>query len=191
MRDYLAHVAQVIHGLPGVELGPEVCKLPANSGGSGSGSAWKNEKGMDKVVVKDAVAVAAENASARYRVPLQSDKFHKSVSGGGGKQQNNDDNNNNEWKFPFQGGKSLHLEPIGSFAHVGNAGLTNRHANGNVVPLLDVAVLFPAGATEEGEEGFVGGKDYLNHRYTDVSLFIFILYYVILLLVYLFTYVYS
>jgi hypothetical protein len=58
---------------------------------------------------------------------------------------------------------SLSLIPIGSLAHLGNAGLTNRHANGNNVPVLDVAVLM---------EGMVGGKDYLNGRYADVSKFL-------------------
>jgi hypothetical protein len=58
---------------------------------------------------------------------------------------------------------SLSLIPIGSLAHLGNAGLTNRHANGNNVPVLDVAVLM---------EGMVGGKDYLNGRYGDVSKFL-------------------
>lgn len=90
-----------------------------------------------------------------YRVPLGSDKFLKHVA-------SNDKSDNNKWEFPTP--KSLTLHPIGSFAHLGNAGLTNRHANGNNVPVLDVAVEV---------EGFVGGKDYLNGRYGDVSSVVF------------------
>jgi len=86
-----------------------------------------------------------------YRIPLQSDKFQKHVHGG--------THGENRWEFPAP--KNLALHPVGSFAHLGNAGLTNRHANGNNAPVLDVAVLI-------SEEGFVGGKDYLNGRYFDV-----------------------
>ncbi|KAL7543753.1 hypothetical protein ACHAXR_013445 [Thalassiosira sp. AJA248-18] len=78
--------------------------------------------------------------------------------------------NNNpltSWSFPFQGGSTLTLHPIGSFAHIGNAGLSNRHANGNVLPMLDVAVLVNNDDSDGDGGGFVGGKDYLNHRYTD------------------------
>eukprot|EP00804_Cyclotella_cryptica_P000287 CCRYP_010222-RA/>CCRYP_010222-RA protein AED:0.03 eAED:0.03 QI:184/1/1/1/0.75/0.6/5/416/1480 len=85
-----------------------------------------------------------------YRIPLQSDKFQKHVRG--------DSHGDSQWEFPAP--KHLTLHPVGSFAHLGNAGLTNRHANGNNVPVLDVAVLI-------SEEGFVGGKDYLNGRYFD------------------------
>lgn len=86
-----------------------------------------------------------------YRVPLCSDKFRKHVDC--------DDSSSSD-KWEFLSAESLTLVPVGSFAHVGNAGLTNRHANGNNVPVLDVAVLM---------DGFVGGKDYLNGRYSDVS----------------------
>ena len=83
----------------------------------------------------------------QYRVPLYSDKFIKHTQG-------------ETWEFASPSGYTL--LPVGSFGHIGNAGLTNRHANGNNVPVLDVAVLM------EGE-GFVRGKDYLNGRYADVS----------------------
>ena len=94
-----------------------------------------------------------------YRVPLCSDKFRKHVDHGKGSSSSSSSLSD---KWEFSSAKSLTLMPVGSFAHVGNAGLTNRHANGNNVPVLDVAVLM---------EGFVGGKDYLNGRYGDVSAF--------------------
>jgi hypothetical protein len=122
-----------------------------------------------------------------YRIPLLSDKFHKSLppsigtititgGGAGGKQQQSSaDNPLISWSFPFHGGSSLSLVPIGSFGHIGNAGLANRHANGgNVLPVLDVAVLVDNNITNHEDSSlFVGGKDYLNHRYTDVS-FVFL-----------------
>jgi len=97
----------------------------------------------------------------RYRIPLLSDKFTKSV------EASSASNPLTSWSFPFAGGNSLTVHPIGSLAHVGNAGLANRHANGNVVPVLDVAVLVNNKSNGEEGDAFVGGKDYLNHRYTD------------------------
>jgi len=158
-----------VYGLGGCDLSPEVCLAGGSGAGGGgtSGEGWKGEKGVEKVLQ------SANGEGKQYRVPLVSDKFQKSVMGDS--KHNSNARGNGEWKFPFAGGKSLHLEPIGSFAHVGNAGLANRHANGNVVPVLDVAVLFPAGQDSSGSNGvgstsaFVSGKDYLNHRYGDVS----------------------
>jgi len=134
-----------MEGLGKASLGPNVVEQVAGA---------VKEKGMEHL---------NNNAHDEHRVPLLSDKFNKSSSS----------SNNNPlttWSFPFQGGTSLSIHPIGSFGHVGNAGLANRHANGgDVLPVLDVAVLVD-GSIMGGDgdsEGFVGGKDYLNHRYTD------------------------
>ena len=91
-----------------------------------------------------------------YRVPLCSDKFQKHVAAIKGS------NKNNDGRWEFETPASLTLAPVGSFGALGNAGLTNRHANGNNVPILDVAVLIG--------DGFLVGKDYLNGRYVDVSM---------------------
>lgn len=107
---------------------------------------------------------AARLPDGRLRVPLLSDKFTKSLADGAGDAGANP---LTAWSFPFAGGSSLSLSPVGSFGHAGNAGLAGRHANGNVVPTLDVAVLVRPGGKEG--EAFAGGKDYLNHSYTDVS----------------------
>ena len=156
VRSYLEGVKRVVGGLGEATLGPDVALLPTSGGGGDANNA---------------------NASSRkYRIPLLSDKYTKSQSDtttSSGSTSNA--NPLTSWSFPFPGGNTLSLLPIGSFAHVGNAGLSNRHANGNVVPVLDVAVLFNGsmvGGSDGEEEGanFVGGKDYLNHRYTDVSL---------------------
>ena len=88
-----------------------------------------------------------------YRVPLGSDKFVKHVNCAGDKDVAN--------KWEFDSPSSLTLVPVGSLAYLGNAGLTNRHANGGNLPVLDVAVLVG--------EGFLSGKDYMNGRYVDVS----------------------
>ena len=135
----------VLGGLGEATLGPNVALLPAGGKGSGDG---------------------AGDEEVNYRIPLLSDKFTKSTSGsskGGG------DSNNplTSWSFPFPGGTSLSVHPVGSFAHAGNAGLANKHANGiggDVLPVLDVAIL-----VDNKDDAFVGGKDYLNHRYADVS----------------------
>lgn len=132
-------MTSILEGLDGASLGPNVAKL-ASSGAA-------KEKGMEHL----------NSEAGEYRIPVLSDKFHKSSGG---------DNPLTTWSFPFQGGSSLSVHPVGSFGHLGNAGLANRHANGgDVLPMLDVAVLIDA--NEGGEDGFVGGKDYLNHRYTD------------------------
>lgn len=92
--------------------------------------------------------IGGSGEERRYRVPLHSDKFAKHARG-------------ERWEFVSP--SAYALRPVGSFGHIGNAGLTDRHANGNVVPVLDVVVLTKG-------EGFVGGKDYLNGRYADVSM---------------------
>lgn len=160
VREYLDKVTRAIISIEPTKLSPSVAILP-NSGD------YDDNKPM-------------------YRIPLLSDKFHKSLppsststttgGGTGGKQQQSSvDNPLTSWSFPFHGGSSLSLVPIGSFGHIGNAGLANRHANGgNVLPVLDVAVLVDNSITnDEDSKLFVGGKDYLNHRYTDVS-FVFL-----------------
>lgn len=152
VRDYLDKITQVITSLDETTLSPSVALLPNSNSAGTSG--------------KDAAT------SPEYRIPLLSDKFHKSLlpitSGKEKSVADHRDNPLTTWSFPFHGGPSLSLVPIGSFGHLGNAGLANRHANGgNVVPVLDVAVLVDN--THNVASPFVGGKDYLNHRYTDVS----------------------
>lgn len=150
VRNYLDKIQEVITSMDKATLSPSIALLPHSSASGGD---------------NDAVAIS----SPMYRIPLLSDKFHKSLpvltslSTGRGKVG---DNPLTSWSFPFHGGSSLSLVPIGSFGHIGNAGLANRHANGgNVLPVLDVAVL----VNNTDALPFVGGKDYINHRYTDVS----------------------
>ena len=159
VREYLDKVTRAIACIEPTKLSPSVAILP--SGGD-------------------------DDNKPMYRIPLLSDKFHKSLPpsststttggvAGGKQQQSSADNPLTSWSFPFHGGSSLSLVPIGSFGHIGNAGLANRHANGgNVLPVLDVAVLVDNNITNHEDSSlFVGGKDYLNHRYTDVS-FVFL-----------------
>lgn len=150
VREYMVEIQEVMESLDEATLSPSVAILPAG-----------NNSGSDN------------DAAQMYRIPLLSDKFHKSLpessssssSSGGGKSEP-DNNLLTSWSFPFHGGSSLSLVPIGSFGHIGNAGLANRHANGgNVLPVLDVAVL--VSNIDASSPLFVGGKDYLNHRYTD------------------------
>ena len=167
VRSYISNVSSIISSLDETLLSPNVALLPNNTNSSGSSS-------MDGV--------------NKYRVPLLSDKFYKSITSSSlpstsstststsSSPSSKQANPLTSYTFPFHGGKSLSIIPIGSFAHLNNAGLTNLHGNGNIVPVLDLAVLVNAdddGDKGEGEngkrEGFVGGKDYLNHRYTDVS----------------------
>ncbi|KAL7548328.1 hypothetical protein ACHAWF_011614 [Thalassiosira exigua] len=124
-RGYVACVRSVVKALGRTTLSPDVAKVSSVEGGG-------------------------DEEAARYRVPLKSDKFVKSLEDGAG----------HPWTFPFGGGSCLTLVPTGSFAHFGNAGLATKSANGGSVPVLDVAVLV-------GDEDFAGGKDYLNHRYAD------------------------
>ena len=111
----------------------------------------------------------------------------------------NNNSNNNQWKFPFHGGKSFTtIEPINSYALPNGAGLTTKNGNAMKIPILDLGVLIgnnrPAGDCTrlEGDyddrnedevdmeeddnhiekimkEDMIGGKDYLNGRYFDVS----------------------
>ena len=136
VRAYVERVKSAIGGLDGATLSPEVAALPQEGDGK---------------------------KKRCYRIPLVSDKHVKSVKGAKSKKG---EAAASEWTFPFAGGESLDVVPVGSFGADGGAGLAGRHANGNVVPVLDLAVLF------DGE--FVGGKDYLNHRYTDVSFLPFV-----------------
>mmetsp|Transcript_1191 Transcript_1191/g.2196 ORF Transcript_1191/g.2196 Transcript_1191/m.2196 type:complete len:1553 (-) Transcript_1191:57-4715(-) len=147
VRSYLESVKNVVEGLGKATLGPDVAILP--------NSKSTKEKGMEHL---------HNPGSEKYRIPLLSDKFTKSTEN-----KTAGINPLTSWQFPFAGGASLTIAPIGSFAHVGNAGLANRHANGNVVPVLDVAVLVNGSLIDGSceEEAFVGGKDYLNGRYTD------------------------
>lgn len=165
VRSYISNVSSIIGSLDETLLSPNVALLPNNNTNS-SGS--KNvEEGVNK-----------------YRVPLLSDKFHKSITSPSTSTSTSSSPTANpltSYTFPFNGGKSLSIIPIGSFAHLYNAGLTNLHGNGNVLPTLDIAVLVNVDDDDDGdmkyvdkgEDGkrgeFVGGKDYLNHRYTDVS----------------------
>ena len=54
----------------------------------------------------------------------------------------------------------LKVEPIGSFG-ANSVGLTNQAGNANVLPTLDCVVMLP--------DSIWNSKDYLNHRYIDVS----------------------
>ena len=78
------------------------------------------------------------------------------------------------WDFHFPGGQSLQIESVGCYG-AGGVGLTTFSANARVLPTIDVAVLIPsfllAGENTQDEIGMIGGKDYLNHRYFDVSFF--------------------
>lgn len=91
-------------------------------------------------------------ADRRYWANLDSDKFHKQGS---------------DWSFPFAGGRSLQIEPVGEYG-AGGAGMTNQRGNALCLPLVDLAVLSPINSNS-GEDDMIGGKDYLNGRYFDVS----------------------
>eukprot|EP00986_Skeletonema_menzelii_P005322 scaffold1915_cov143-Skeletonema_menzelii.AAC.8 len=148
VRGYVSNLSSVLGALDKCTLSPDVC-LISSSSASGGGV---KEKGMEQLNGGGGVE------STKYRVPLQSDKFLKSLPGG-----STTTTATTPWTFPFSG--KVKIVPIGSYAHIGNAGLTNRHANGNVVPTLDLAVLVKGG--DGDDDAFVSGKDYLNHRYTD------------------------
>lgn len=153
VRGYVSNLSSVLGALDKCTLSPDVCLLSSSSSASGGGM---KEKGMEQLNGSG----GGDLESTKYRVPLQSDKFLKSLPGG-----SNATSAGTPWTFPFSG--KVKIVPIGSYAHIGNAGLTNRHANGNVVPTLDLAVLVKGG--DGDDDAFVSGKDYLNHRYTDVS----------------------
>ena len=165
VRSYISNVSSIISSLDETLLSPNVALLPNT-----------NISNMEEGVNK-------------YRVPLLSDKFYKSITSSLPSSSSSTSTSSSptanpltSYTFPFTGGKSLSIIPIGSFAHLYNAGLTNLHGNGNVLPTLDLAVLVNVdddgkdGDKKDGDKGrdgkrgeFVGGKDYLNHRYTDVS----------------------
>ena len=92
-------------------------------------------------------------ADKRYWASLESDKFHKQGSG---------------WSFPFAGGRSLQIKPVGEYG-AGGAGMTNQRGNALCLPMVDLAVLSPSNSAGNGEDDMIGGKDYLNGRYFDVS----------------------
>jgi hypothetical protein len=165
VRRYIEQITDAVHSLDGASLSPNVALLPQPSLNEEDGSC----KGMGQ---------------QRYYIPLSSDKFLKSIdtidNNNKSVSKNNKKNNKKEkkkeatpssssWSFPFVGGSSLELSPIGSYGHINNAGLVHQHANGasgNVVPILDMAVLFTASSLPSSSS-FVSGKDYLNYRYTD------------------------
>jgi hypothetical protein len=115
----------------------------------------------------------------RFWVKLHSDKARKHLDN-----VNKDENardNNQRFDFKFPGGDHLKVSPIHSYAANG-AGLTTYVANANVIPTLDLAVLMPVKSKFEEDDrddgnhnsehdnvGMIGGKDYLNGRYFDVS----------------------
>lgn len=163
VRGYISNVSKALSSLDRCTLSPDVCLISSPSAAAAASSGVK-EKGMEQVVGARTGGVDDSSNNSMYRVPLQSDKFFKSLPGSS--------NNPTPWTFPFSG--QVKIVPIGSYAHIGNAGLTNRHANGNVVPTLDLAVLVKGdGGDGSNKDAFVGGKDYLNHRYTDVSFFFY------------------
>ena len=91
---------------------------------------------------------------------LYSDKARRHMSG----------EKKDAWSIPFKGGSTLDIVPIYSYAANG-AGLTTKAANANVTPTIDLAVLLPViNDEDQGGNGIIGGKDYLNGRYFDVSL---------------------
>ena len=167
VRGYISNVSKSLSTLDRCTLSPDVCLISSPS--AAAASSGVKEKGMEQLGGARTGGVdgsSNNNNNNMYRVPLQSDKFYKSLPGSS--------NNPTPWTFPFSG--QVKIVPIGSYAHIGNAGLTNRHANGNVVPTLDLAVLVKGdGGDGNNKDAFVGGKDYLNHRYTDVSFFLLLL----------------
>lgn len=101
----------------------------------------------------------------KFWIHLHSDKARKHLK--------NKDEKDHEWKIHFQGGKSLQMTSVNSYAANG-AGLTTTVANANVIPTVDLAVLIPVNSRnnndneDDNSEGMIGGKDYLNGRYFDV-----------------------
>ena len=152
VRSYISNVSSIIQSLDETLLSPNVALLPNTSNNSSSSSS------------------SMDGGGNKYRVLLLSDKFYKSITSSSSSSSSTTSSSTNPlttYTFPFHGGKSLSIIPIGSFAN--NVGLTNVHGNGNIIPTLDLAVLVNVDGNDKGEGGFVGGKDYLNHRYTDVS----------------------
>jgi hypothetical protein len=114
---------------------------------------------------------SSQQQSQRFWVKLHSDKAKKHLDNMLKDESSKD--RNHRFDFEFPGGDHLKVTPIGSYAANG-AGLTTSVANANVVPTLDLAVLMPVKSKFEEEDaddkvGMIGGKDYLNGRYFDVS----------------------
>ena len=144
VRRYIEQITETVRSLDGATLSPSVALLSPPAHDDGSWSSSSKEVGQQ-----------------RYYVPLTSDKFLKSIDTVGDNRNSSSKNNtkknketaassSSSWSFPFAGGSSLQLSPIGSYGHVNNAGLTRQHANGatgNVVPTLDMAVLFDASSS--------------------------------------------
>lgn len=106
-----------------------------------------------------------KSTKEKYWIKLHSDKAQKHF-------HSKDDSS--KWKIPFSGGEHLKMAPINSYGANG-AGLTTSVANANVIPTLDLAVLLPVKSKFDDEEdaiGMIGGKDYLNGRYFDVSIYL-------------------
>ena len=106
----------------------------------------------------------------KYWIKLHSDKAQKHFDA-----SDSPSDEKNKWHFGFAGGEHLKMAPIHSYAANG-AGLTTAVANANVVPTLDLAVLMPVKSkfeddadADDNDSGMIGGKDYLNGRYFDVS----------------------
>ena len=125
-RRYLESVRDAISGLGAATLSPDAAVWRQRDDGGGGGGGGGED-------------------GPSYRVPLLSDRFRKS---------NNPPTSS--WSFPFRGGSSLSLVPIGSFGHLRNAGLARQRANGSggsVLPMLDVAVLFDGSQSSGGSSG--------------------------------------
>jgi hypothetical protein len=105
-----------------------------------------------------------QGKDSKFWIQLHSDKARKHF-------ESKEDQH--KWKFLFPGGDSLKISPIHSYAANG-AGLTTFVANANVIPTIDIAVLMPPKSMDDHEDNcMIGGKDYLNGRYFDVSLDLF------------------
>ena len=109
---------------------------------------------------------SGKSEKQKFWIKLHSDKAQKHLKS---------EDEKDKWNFPFPGGEHLKVAPIYSYAANG-AGLTTSVANANVLPTIDLAVLMPVMSkfdddNEEDNFGMIGGKDYLNGRYFDVSYF--------------------
>ena len=113
----------------------------------------------DDVRVNNSSSKGGGKKEDLFFIQLHSDKAKRHLSG----------EEKDKWSIPFHGGSTLDVVPVYSYAANG-AGLTTKAANANVTPTIDVAVLMPVIDDDaEGDNGMIGGKDYLNGRYFDVS----------------------
>lgn len=111
----------------------------------------------------DVVFHNTDHKDKTFWIQLHSDKARKHFES---------DDDQHKWRFHFAGGESLKITPINSYAANG-AGLTTSFANANILPTIDLAVLMPPKTSNGSDEiGMIGGKDYLNGRYFDVSTFL-------------------